>query len=174
MPNYCQNTLIIEGDLQQLTDFKKKCLYPEKETFKFTMNTLVPYPEDDNDWRSQNWGTKWDAIDTYEVDENNGESLRFSYSTAWSPNIIWLKAVSKMYPELKFLLYFEESGEFYGGKYMIINGITIENLIADLMLVDEQNNQVYYDREIDRYRYVSTREIINDEGFYPNSINRFQ
>lgn len=178
MPNYCQNTLIVEGDKAQLADFKSRCIVEDK----FTMNILLPMPRGLDgwyQWSCDNWGTKWDAIDTYRIDESvaihpsETDSITILYSTAWSPNRFWVETVSKMFPGLKLLLYYEESGCFFCGQYEVVNGIEIVNKIGDLLSVDDDNNEVYWDNDIERYRYTSTSEIIDDEEFYPNHVNRF-
>jgi hypothetical protein len=47
MPNWCNNTLIVEGDLNALNDFKKKVLIVnenDNNTIHFSMQTLMPTP----------------------------------------------------------------------------------------------------------------------------------
>jgi len=65
------------------------------------------------DWRVQNWGTKWEPIDP---DVNYiKEGIVITFDSAWSPPIQWLHTVHLDYPDLKFLLEFEEPGmNFYG------------------------------------------------------------
>lgn len=213
MPNYCDNTLIVQGDLDQLTDFKKKVLKvtPAKE-LEFTMQTLYPTPEEllqevspqmfrgDKDdekqkeewqnrinelqekygysdwyyWRTANWGTKWDACSTFYVDEDNGESLTIGYSTAWSPNVEWIRYISPMYPNLKFLLLYEEGGAFFCGRYECINGLELCDEQGEPMNVDDDGREVYYDLELDKYRYKDDDTLIDDEDFFPQLSNIFK
>ena len=45
MPNWCQNTLFVEGDLNALQDFKKRVLkVNDNDIVEFTMNELMPTP----------------------------------------------------------------------------------------------------------------------------------
>lgn len=45
MPNWCQNTLFVEGDLNALQDFKKRTLkVNDNGIIEFTMNELMPTP----------------------------------------------------------------------------------------------------------------------------------
>ena len=45
MPNWCNNTLIVEGDLDALKDFKKRVLVVnEHNTINFSMEGLMPTP----------------------------------------------------------------------------------------------------------------------------------
>ena len=47
MPNWCNNTLFVEGDLNALTDFKKRVLkVNEHNTINFTMEDLMPTPSE--------------------------------------------------------------------------------------------------------------------------------
>lgn len=48
------------------------------------------------DWSNKYWGTKWNACDSYIVDDNN-----INFSTAWcTPEPIW-KSLSKKYPNVQ-------------------------------------------------------------------------
>ena len=75
MPNYCNNNLIIEGDSEILKKFYdenftlephwKSERPPTEPELRFSLS--VPMPEDDEDWYSwniDNWGTKWEPIQT--------------------------------------------------------------------------------------------------------------
>lgn len=47
MPNWCNNSLFVEGDLNELEDFKSKVLIPHehiKDSMDFTMENLYPTP----------------------------------------------------------------------------------------------------------------------------------
>jgi hypothetical protein len=216
MPNWCSNTLIVEGDLNELKDFKSKVLVPS-ETIKgdldFTMERLYPTPpellemtspvmwrgeaddeegkrafeenakaikekyghEDWYNWRVSNWGTKWDAADSY-VDERDGESLCINYTTAWGPNSMFVHYASKQFPNLHFKLSYEEAGMGFCGCYEVVNGgEDFEDLMeGDLEWKDEDTDRlVTYDSELERYRYVDTNEVIDDEDFYPMEHNPF-
>lgn len=73
------------------------------------------------DWAVDNWGTKWgDYYQKYQYSEGLA-SIHFS--TAWSPPIPALDVVSKKFPELQFILEYEEIGMMFGGKVVAINGI---------------------------------------------------
>jgi hypothetical protein len=216
MPNWCSNTLIVEGDLNELVDFKSKVLVPS-ETIKgdldFTMEGLYPTPpellemtspvmwrgdetdeegkkafeenakairekygfDDWYNWRVSCWGTKWDASDSY-VDERDGESLCINYTTAWGPNSAFIRYASTLFPNLHFKLSYEEAGMGFCGCYEVVNGgEDFEDLMeGDLEWKDEDTDRlVTYDSELERYRYVDTNEVIDDEDFYPQEFNPF-
>ena len=214
MPNWCSNTLIVEGDLNELVDFKKKVLVQsdhDKGRLDFTMEVLHPTPpelleqtspvmwrgelhdeegqkafeahikslkdtygfEDWYSWRVANWGTKWDC-DTFYVNEHDGDCLEVNYSTAWSPNEGFIKFASQVYPSLKFRLAYEEGGMGFAGVLICENGEVIEENTADLEWIDSDTDRlVTYDSKLERYRYVDTDEVIDDEDFYPTEHNVF-
>lgn len=61
-------------------------------------------------WSVNNWGTKWNAYDTYRNDET---SLYFE--TAWSPPEPVIQALSRKHPDHVFTLkYADEGGGFLG------------------------------------------------------------
>jgi len=213
MPNWCSNTLIVEGDLNELVDFKSKVLVQsdhDKGGLDFTMEGLYPTPkellemtspvmwrgekddvegkkafeenakaikekyghDDWYNWRVSNWGTKWDVSDSY-VDEHDGDVLTIHYTTAWAPNERFIKFASEKYPNLKFRLTYEEPGCGFCGVLLCENGEVWEDSTEDLLWGDEDGKLVEYDSELDRYRYVDTNEVIDDEDFYPEMINPF-
>ena len=91
MPNWCQNSVYIEApsaDIQAIIDGVTKgavlnSLYPEPEHVKDTDDHMPAWWR----WRTQNWGTKWDAaaeIISYDVE---GGWINLAMDTAWSPPI---------------------------------------------------------------------------------------
>tara|TARA_R110000824_G_scaffold248470_2_gene437545 strand:+ start:55 stop:753 length:699 start_codon:yes stop_codon:yes gene_type:complete len=149
MPNHCSNTLSFTGKRSHCFDFARDHYrFPEawdsnkpnkiKTTLDFSL--CVPYPRERAtsdgwyDYHIGNWGTKWNAYDVYpetfpEVIEgieedwtNDSASGSYSFSTAWSPPELWLKAVTKHYPGLSFLLTYEEPGADYCGFFKAHGG----------------------------------------------------
>lgn len=143
MPNHCTNELIISGPQSRVFDFCRDHYRnppswnpleaPEDHKTVLDFSVCVPYPDEraDNDdwynWRISNWGTKWNAYDisllTFpEVIESvavckstDTANVTYHFHTAWSPPVPWLKAASRIYPELTFALGWEEQGcDYYG------------------------------------------------------------
>jgi len=141
MPNWCSNTLEVQGDNKRVKEFAKKAegkntklslasLYPEpdyektevKPTFPDVVGNNEPVSIKDSwwDWRIQNWGTKWD-VKAEIVAHTNGEIV-YSFDSAWSPPVDWLEKVAQDYPELEFELEYEETGMGFEGVATAIDG----------------------------------------------------
>jgi hypothetical protein len=50
-------------------------------------------------WRCENWGTKWNALDTTFARE--GESILLSFDTAWAPPVPIFHEVARRFPNLR-------------------------------------------------------------------------
>ena len=146
MPNWCWNSLSVSGDEKQLREFVEKSMSKyDDDTDRFTFNGTHPQPEDLNitkgtqtqdeeeqamlnkakyghtdwyDWRIAEWGTKWDACESY-INNNDINYFSVSFDTAWGPPINWLDNIAMDYPDLSFELEYEESGMGFGGTFTI-------------------------------------------------------
>jgi hypothetical protein len=139
MPNHCSNTLHLDGDLKHRQEFVDKNKgFQWGDTLKkgeystLSFNAQVPMPKkhisshakdsSNNDWYSwsnKNWGTKWDCYEVELMHDQN--STCYSFDTAWSPPVEWIKKVSSKFPHLKFNVeWAEEGGE--GGRFMFQGG----------------------------------------------------
>lgn len=129
MPNWCCNTVIVEGTKDAITPFRKTL------RSGFSLHHLVPIPEEVhnrpaeqfNQWLTENWGTIDDAnrseIHT-DVDETTttptGETVIQSkiilqFDTRWNPVIPWAKHCQKKFPQLRVTVAYCEFGNaFYG------------------------------------------------------------
>ena len=74
------------------------------------------------DWVHKNWGTKWGDCDT--TFSNHEDSLEFFYQTAWSPANY--TEISKMFPNLTFIIRYEEGGMCFLGCDVYQNGSIAE------------------------------------------------
>jgi hypothetical protein len=98
-------------------------------------------------WQSANWGTKWNAYDQYSNDENVIE-----FNTAWSTPYSLLVNLSKMFPQVTFEVeYADEDFGYNVGRYVLLNGETIEQNIPDggtqeaiEMAMDIKGDDEYY------------------------------
>lgn len=154
MPNYCYNTLIVSSDSNE--EIKKFFLenrsfdnQEDEEDSFLSFSKKVPKPDDENDWYNwncQNWGTKWDAIDVeldnYYLAENtlkkdfeigpNETELRYTFSTAWGPALVWLDTIAKKYPNLNFMNEYSEGGMDFYGKRLYSDGEITEDFQSSL------------------------------------------
>lgn len=179
MPNWCTNNLSVTGDFKQVQEFYEKS---KNEKGEFTLNGLHPLPSniDENEasampgwysWRVNNWGTKWDvdAIVNCEPSEAY-PSLEVSFDSAWSPPVEWLRHVAALYPELEFRMDYMEPGMAFCGVATGMNG-EVHDEEGEITETDADGEEVRYDSEIGKYRYVESNEIIDDEDFYPEYQN---
>jgi hypothetical protein len=72
------------------------------------------------DWNVTNWGTKWDACDTY-VGRTDELNASISFQTAWSPPEPIFRAIAEQFPNLTFDISYEEE-QGWGGEWLGSNG----------------------------------------------------
>lgn len=127
MPNWSENKLEITGNQKDLEIFKERTKGKQKdEDPNLSLNSLVPIPEDEKknwyDWSCQNWGVKWD-IEKDSVRINHTKtSLKYDFLTTWNPPMVWIKRISRLFPNLEFNVSFLEFGFGVFGEARTING----------------------------------------------------
>ncbi len=109
--------------LTVLNNLSKYFIKPDYETIalslgKVAVDNVDTYGYKDwYHWSIANWGTKWNACDTY----IKGNVIEFN--TAWSPVPIVIERLSKMYPNLQIdYLYAEEQMGVSTGHFIFKNG----------------------------------------------------
>ena len=91
MPNWCNNTIEIEGTKEQINAFVSFLDEQNgKEWFSFFKPTPPELKEEGwYEWNIENWGTKWncDAQDWVKVENPSADesSVTFWFDSAWSP-----------------------------------------------------------------------------------------
>ena len=96
MPNWTENNVLFVGKKKQLETLKTMLKSKDND---FDFNNIVPMPKNifrgnlgreeeekygKNNWYHwsiDNWGTKWNAVDT--TVEENGSTLSYNFMTAW-------------------------------------------------------------------------------------------
>lgn len=152
MPNWCYCELSVVGPIEERIRFKEFAKgnrpvldfdvfipYPEPyrtmdETSREMRDAGVPWKEIPKDgfnsggyeWCIANWGTKWNASHAGDIIEKP-RSLLYKFSTAWSPPIPVVHAMTEIFPNLRFNLRFREEGMGFRGQLMIKNGITLKD-----------------------------------------------
>ena len=99
MPNYCFNSLTIEGPAATLSKIRN-LVNGEKNVFDF--DRIIPMPaeiEDWYDWHCENWGTKWNSVDA-RLDDFS-DCLEYCFDTAWGPCEPVIKTLAEMFPDTK-------------------------------------------------------------------------
>ena len=136
------------------------------------------------DWQISNWGTKWNAYEQCNIDENCIE-----FQTAWSTPFALLVNLSRLFPEVTFEVRFADEDFGYNvGEYTLLNGVEIEENIpnggsyeAYLMAMDIQygtpkdyfdcNQEIFTDEYVDEEElsdYVSTMvDIAYRHNYHP-------
>ena len=96
MPNWTENNVLFVGKKEQLKTLKTMLKSKDND---FDFNNIVPMPKNifrgllgreeeekygKNNWYHwsiDNWGTKWNSVDT--TVEENGSTLSYNFMTAW-------------------------------------------------------------------------------------------
>lgn len=149
MPNWCSNTITIEGSKPMIDRFKELSLNVNSmygEDLVFSFNPTVPSPSEvDGNWCSENWGTKWDANGPMIILETDKKVI-IQCDTAWAPPIAWAKKCVTPINNLKITIAYCECGvAFYG-----VTTITPGNVNRDDHHHD-MGDDLGYDDEIDEY-----------------------
>jgi hypothetical protein len=177
MPNWCNNTVTVEGEHQLLQQF-----YDENQNSESLLSFAKAVPEKESTCESHyaTWGTKWDACDVEAYLEQN---LCYSFQTAWSPPEPWFYAIVKKYPQLRFTMEYCEPMMDFEGIMEGEDGETIESCwsfteirwdellesgIVDRYMVENASNDIddiieYLDRHgfNDDYAYIMEGRIEN-------------
>lgn len=133
MPNWCQNTLTIQGNAKAINKLMKQVeITASEETSEhfasqFSCHKIIPRPETENsnwyEWNCSNWGTKWDCNSVQRDDSKWEEgTLTYYFDTAWSPITDVIKALAKEHKKLLFTYTYVESGADYWGEHEYSNG----------------------------------------------------
>jgi len=138
MPNWCDNSLKIEGKKKTLNKILE---FVKSEDSVFDFNKIVPMPVElkgttcpaytDEDkakykalkkkygwgdwyeWALDNWGTKW-SVDDVQIYKND-ESIQISFATAWAPPIPVIAVLGRKFPDVSMTLHYREDGMQFEG-----------------------------------------------------------
>jgi hypothetical protein len=163
MPNWCSNTLVVRGSKAELDRLYDTVMLKGE----FDFNAIIPMPEhqpdpkkpdaffaDGNlgqeerklfgsknwyDWSNDNWGTKWNASDSYgSRPYTEGNPVEISFNTAWSPVTDLIDTLSTQFPELTFEYSYSEEGMMFAANITIKNGewLNEEYLDEDDMMIE--------------------------------------
>lgn len=158
MPNWVDNTINVTGPAEKIKEFEdhitKQPKYAQDgDYFGFSFHSFVTLPPDTDKevylgthgvvdgqqvgnedinwykWNLSHWDTKWDACD---VDISRGlTSVHISFRTAWSPPEPVFKAMSTMFPDLTFTVWYEEE-QGWGAEFTLKDGDTASGRSWDI------------------------------------------
>lgn len=148
MPNWVYNTMSVSGSKEAIANFKIKAVKDERDEVLSYWNFVTPpqealdsgeyhsengwskddgsYGDTENNWYNFNtreWGTKWDASDTW-ITEDEETHLVYSFSSPWSPPIPVFEAMTEQHPNLEFIFSWQEE-QGWGGEAVGTDGIFV-------------------------------------------------
>jgi len=117
MPNWCWNNLTVmctKEHVAELQDFVDKSTSIKDTEFSFEGTLPRGDREDWYNWSLENWGTKWDACESF-INESEPQCFSVGFSSAWAPPTEWLRNIMDDYPNLEFELEYDEPGMCFAG-----------------------------------------------------------
>ncbi len=144
MANWCENKLVILGDVNEVKKFIQKGM-SDGSNWGFEEYYPTPYSLTDGDdwyfWRAENWGTKWNPDDVCFSDNT------IEFLTAYTPPVQWVLKVSKDYPKLIFKLTFIGEEDKFAGICEVQSGEFINYEEGDLCYVND-DGEIYSEEDI--------------------------
>lgn len=182
MPNYCSNAIIVTGEEDIVSLFKKNVFTEGEDANAFDFSKVIPMPESLKktqspnknkeqanrmiehygvsnwyEWANINWGTKWGTFDSRLIYEEP-TTLQYEYTTAWTPlSEDAVVKMSKEYPALEFEIKYAESGIGYWGILTVKDG--------EIVLSEYGNLDCDYDEETEEWSFSNS-----DGGSLPDGI----
>jgi hypothetical protein len=159
MPNWCNNTIVIEGPAEKIRALWAAATTVNEE--HGLLNALNPMPEDLADtvadgsampnwynWRVTNWGTKWDV---------NQEGLEFSdlgdgrariegyADSAWAPPLEAFYAYADLNEDVYMELKYFEPGMSFMGAWDTVGVDAYYDDVGDILEITEEEDAVVYE-----------------------------
>jgi hypothetical protein len=145
MPNWCYNEVTIDGFTSHLKEFADKAAANNEREDLSLLRAFIPMPEEFTtmegynnggyEWACNTWGTKWaeSSIDMTANRFGNTGQVIYQFESPWHPPIIGYDKISKMFPYLTFIHYWDEPGMCFCGIRVVIAGeqIMIEEVDQD-------------------------------------------
>ena len=145
MPNWCFNHLRVTGPAKDVARFQDQAAgfgpwhTPEVGQGPDILNfhSLLPIPAEvltsgydmaGYNWEIQHWGCKLGACHAALADEWEGGVI-YEFDTAWSPPLILVEQVSRVWPTLIFVLDYEEPGMGFKGLSRAEGGVLEDHCI---------------------------------------------
>lgn len=128
MPNWCNNSIDINGPTDKIKDLFEKAGQEDSGL----LQAMVPMPSELNDtqapsdglnwydWRVSNWGTKWDVgLEGLDLHDNGDGTSTISgwFDSAWSPPIDAYNTFLENNEDCSISALYEEGGMDFAGSY---------------------------------------------------------
>lgn len=151
MPNWCMNELMVTGKglkafmkkaegKEESTALSLESFFPmpkelrrylspprrqgreSEKQFQRRLERLTEKygAEDWYDWAIKNWGVKWDLQATILFQDET--TAVYEFDSPWGPPLTAIERLSKLYPDLKFELFYFEPGMCFGGVATVQQG----------------------------------------------------
>lgn len=149
MPNWCTNTLVIQGDPEEMEQLVR---IVEEDSKPFSLNSVIKMPQelkdqsspvrdevvgksnlekygakDWYDWAIKNWGTKWD-VDARIVSDITSpmlpglRTITYEFDSAWNPPLDVYDVLAARFPNTNIYACWDESGCDFAGYRMYRKG----------------------------------------------------
>lgn len=123
------------------------------------------------EWQYAEWGTKWGDCDTTLTSSDDADELMFMFDSAWGPPTEGFRKVSIMFPDLTFVLAYEEQGMGFVGAHGFKAGKVVEHTsenisVADIEDFDPDNDEMWdrlseaYNDERDKCEELVIRDLV--------------
>jgi hypothetical protein len=157
-------------------------------------NKIIPKPAKTKggygywyDWRTENWGTQWDAYYDFLVSEKpkpmiNETGDRIRFQTAWSPPLPVILELSRKYPSMIFIhtWYSEDLGKWVGLRVLLAGAILHDarpannskdafDFIFNIERCKPADFGIFFNEKNNRYEYID--EDVQACIDYNNNIN---
>jgi hypothetical protein len=193
MPNWCSNTVIIQGEPEEVKQLLESV---EEAGSAFSLDKVIAMPEalrgkssperdedvastnmklygakDWYDWSNLNWGTKWnvDAKITYDNGNNNPlinskRTVRIEFDSAWAPPLPVYEVLAARWPNTNIYVSYDEPGADFAGYVMYTKGKAVKE-----GNFNSPSNQMHYVNppvEEDIFMWFPDEEDYEEVGSY--------
>ncbi len=115
MPNWCLNSIYIEGPEKEIEKFEE---YVSTNKSTFSLHKIIPMPDKEKEnwyeWCWENWGTKWEIDERYIEKSGGNRELQYMFDTAWAPPVPVYEHLVNKFPKLIIEWFYQDESEEEG------------------------------------------------------------